>query len=220
MAHSRPDLRLVRSVQEQAALAPVGVAPDDAQLLAAIRAGDPNSLAGFYDRVRPQVDRTLYRLLGQRDSDHADLAQTALIELVTTIGRFRGECALDSWVATVTAHVVYKHLRQRQAERRLFDHLMVQDDLPTVPVRGGLEATARDVLRRVGRHLARMDEGQSWAFVLHDVFGCDVREVARILGISDAAAQSRLVRGRKRLHERIAADPELAPLLLRMEGNS
>jgi DNA-directed RNA polymerase specialized sigma24 family protein len=65
-----------------------------------------------------------------------------------------------------------------------------------------------------------MDEGQSWAFVLHDVFGCDVREVARILGISDAAAQSRLVRGRKRLHERIAADPELAPLLLRMEGNS
>jgi RNA polymerase sigma factor (sigma-70 family) len=196
------------------------LAPDDVQLLAAVRSGNPAAASAFYDRVRNQVDRTIYRLLGRGDREHADLAQVALIELVTTIGRFRGDCLLDTWVGSVTAHVVYRHLRKRQAERRLFDHLASHDDLVAVPARGGRETTARDVLECVSAHLAKLDPRQSWAYVLHDVFGYDLREVARILKVSEAAAQSRLVRGRKRLHERLAADPELAQFLMRIGGEA
>src|SRR4030095_17263782 len=86
---------------------------DDAQLLRALRAHDTEAATAFHDRVRPQVDRTIYRLLGRRDADHEDLAQLAMIELVYTIARYRGECSLDSWTSTVTAHVVYKQIRKR-----------------------------------------------------------------------------------------------------------
>jgi RNA polymerase sigma-70 factor (ECF subfamily) len=196
------------------------VSAADLALLEMVRAGAPAAAAALYDRVRPQVDRTLYRLLGSADTDHADLAQVALIELVTTIDRYRGECVLDTWVSTVTAHVVFKHLRRRQSERRLFEHLVASDELVAVPARGGPDTAAKDVLRRIGVHLDKMDGAYSSAYVLHDVFGYGVREMAQILSISSAAAQSRLVRGRKQLHERIAADPELAPLLSRMEGKS
>ena len=53
--------------------------------------------------------------------------------------------------------------------------------------------------------------------MLHDVHGYDLREVAEITGATRAATQSRLVRGRKELHERIAADPDLAAVLADLE---
>src|SRR5437868_2163469 len=82
----------------------------DKELVAALRAGDREVAAAVHDRVRPQIDATLIRLLGRPDTDHDDLAQRALIELFTTIKRFRGDCSLDTLMGTLTARLVYKHL--------------------------------------------------------------------------------------------------------------
>ena len=140
--------------------------------------------------------------------------QQALIELVTTIDRYRGDCSLDSWASAITAHVVYKHLRRRKTERRIFgaldaDFLAAQRS----PSRTGRDAMLRSAVRGVLAHLDAMDEAKAWTFVLHDVCGYDVREIAQITGVSAAAAQTRLVRGRREVHELIANDPDLAQLL-------
>lgn len=191
---------------------------DDSQLLAAMRAGDKSVAAAFHDRVRPQIDRTLLRLFRRYDTDHEDLRQVTLIELVMTIGNFRGECSLDSWVSALTARIVFKHLRRRQTERRLFGALEHEDFAPqSGSGSANNEAIARNLMRHASRHLEAMDSNRAWAFFLHDVLGYELRELAQILGVSVAAAQSRLVRGRRELHGRFAADPELADLLETLE---
>jgi RNA polymerase sigma-70 factor (ECF subfamily) len=208
-----PRLRLVpTSPSAKGNDTPVAPSVDDSQLLAAMRAGDKKVASDFHARVRPQVDRTLLRLFRRYDVDHEDLRQLALIELVTTIGRFRGECSLDSWVGAITARIVFKHLRRRQTERRLFDALE-REDAPPPSGPGANEALARNLMRHAAGHLQAMDPHRSWAFFLHDVLGYELRELAQIMGVSVAAAQSRLVRGRRELHGRFAADPELADLL-------
>lgn len=143
------------------------------------------------------------------------MAQLALIELVGSVDRFRGECSLDTWVSKVTAYVICKQIRRRRFERNLFE-------------RGGSDAAdeaiarpvllARDVLGRVRTHLDAMDQGRAMSFLLHDACGFDLREVARMLDVSVAAAQKRLVRGRRELRERIGADPELADMLVERGG--
>src|SRR5882672_6223807 len=195
------------------------LALDDSELLAALREGDASAATALHDRVRSQVDRTIRRLLGSHDVDRDDVAQLAMIELVSTIDRYRGDCSLDSWTSTITAHVVYKHIRRRKTERRIFGELDADVLAETrSPSRTGREAIVRSVMRRVLGHLDAVDESKAWTFVLHDVCGYDLREIAHITAVSITAAQTRLVRGRREVHERIAADPELANLLESMEG--
>src|ERR1041385_9244860 len=190
-----PNIRLVSNAAGAASPTDRRPAPlpslDDAELLAALRRNDASAAAAFHDRVRPQVDRTVGRLLGRRDDDHEDVAQMALIELIYTIDRYRGECSLDTWTSTLTAHFFYKHLRRRQTEGRLFTRMLDGDDLPTAsPRRTGRDALGRSAVNRVAGHLDELDPNQAWTFVLHDVLGYDLREVATITGASVSAAQT------------------------------
>jgi len=190
---------------------------DDSQLLAALRRADVGAAEALYERGKPVVDRTLRRLLGRTDPERQDLFQQTMVEIVRTVDRYRGECPLDAWIATLAAHVVYKHIRHRKVERRVLNETLPFETIAAAD-HSAHQAMLRSTIDRVAEHLARIDPGRAWAFLLHDVHGYDLREVARIMGISPAAAQSRLVRGRKALHERLAEDPELAGELERTEG--
>jgi RNA polymerase sigma-70 factor (ECF subfamily) len=192
---------------------------DDSVLLASVRAGDPMVSSALCDRLWPQVDRTIRRLVGRRDADHDDLSQLALIELVSTIGRYRGDCSLDTWAQAVTANVVFKHLRRRRIENRIFADLLVDDDVAPVaaPTHVERRSASRELLQRIGKHLDGMNERRAWVFMLHDVLGYDLREVAQMTKASVAATQSLLSRGRRELHDRIARDPALAEVFDREE---
>lgn len=189
---------------------------DDESLVAAIREGRPDVASDLCDRLWPQVDRTVRRLMGRFDSDQEDLAQIALIEIVNTIGNYRGDCSLDRWAQTVTAHAVFKHLRRRNLERRLFSELL-SDDVHAGPVQVERSSASRQLLGRIAGHLDLMNADRVWAFLLHDVLGHDLHEIAEMTGTTVAAAQSRLSRGRRELHLRVADDPELAHLLSGLE---
>jgi RNA polymerase sigma-70 factor (ECF subfamily) len=210
-------LRLVPRSSDRPS-APPARTLDDHALIAAARSGDPTVASALCNRLWPQVDRTIRKLLGRRDTDHEDLAQMALFELVRTIERYRGDCSLDTWTQTVTAHVVFKYIRRRRTERRIFADALADDDMPAAPVTLDRRSLSRDILARVADHLEKMNEGRAWTFVLHEIMGYELGEIAEMTNVSVAAAQSRLVRGRKDLHKRVAADPELAELLRRKEG--
>jgi RNA polymerase sigma-70 factor, ECF subfamily len=185
---------------------------DDSALLAGLKARDVDFSAAFYDRVRPIVDRTLGRLLGARDREYEDLAQQALFVLVDTIDRFRGECPLDAWISIVTARVAFKAIRRRRVERRLFADVPLE--ATSKSTRSHAHAVAAcQAIERVRNELEQMDPGRAWTFLLHDVYGYDLKEVGEITGASLSAAQSRLVRGRREIHERIRRDEALARFL-------
>ena len=191
---------------------------DDTSLVAAIRAGDPVVAETFCRRVLPTVERTVRRLLGRDDGEREDLVQIAIIEIVRSIGRYRGASSLDTWVTSVTAHLVYKQIRRRSIERLVSLDGVQEEALPWSRSDGERSLATREILARIVRHLDAVGDKLAWTFVLHDVLGYDLGEVAEMMNASEAAAQSRLVRGRRRLHERIARDPELADLFVELAG--
>jgi RNA polymerase sigma-70 factor, ECF subfamily len=188
---------------------------DDNELVAAVRAGDEDAAGAFHDRLRPRVELTIRRLIGRADVDTEDLGQLAMIALIEGIDRYRGECSLDAWASTVAAHVVYKHIRRRKLERRVFSPTAESE--PSSHLNPARALIARDLVRRARELLGSLSEEKAWTFVLHDVCGFDLREIAEITGVTAAAAQGRLVRGRRELHERAASDPELWTALQELE---
>lgn len=186
---------------------------DDAELLAAIARGDAAASTALYRRARPPVERTVLRILGRHDRDHDDLIQSSLIEVIRSMPAFRSECSLDTWIKRIAARTVYRTLRRRQVERRVFSSedevdLVSADDEGT-----DTRVGAKELVARLRRHLDAIEESKAWAVVLHDVCGYDLREIADIMACSVSAAQSRLVRGRTELNERLERDPELAERL-------
>ena len=189
-------------------------ADDDVALVAAVARGEARAIASFYDRVRPIIDRKLKRLLGIHDADFDDMVQNSLIELMRSLDRYRGDGSLDGWVGVVSARVVFREIRERKSERRVFAAAPADAAAELLDATDLEESSAaRELLARVRTHLDACEPVKAWTYVLHDVLGHTLAEVAEITGASLSATQSRLFRGRLELEERIAADTELASRL-------
>jgi len=188
----------------------------DEEIIEAVARGDDRIGGQLYDRLVGVVDRTLYRVFGRREADHDDLVQASFEQIVLTLARrrFAGACSLSTWASTVASHVGLNALRSRRRERRVVERGeaadVQQDTLPLPSNVGDVERAmnARLELDRLRSHLAAIDPVKAQTLFLHDVLGHELAEVAVLTGVSVAAAQSRLVRGRRELVESMAKGDE------------
>jgi RNA polymerase sigma-70 factor (ECF subfamily) len=186
--------------------------PTDAELIDAFERGEGRACEQLYDRLIGVVEGTLWRVMGRRDEHHDDLVQTAFEQIVMTLTRrrFARACSLSSWAASVTTHVAFNAIRSRTRERRVVDRSRDGDsDAADLSHYEDLERQVgvREDLGRVRTFLSEMDWGRATTLFLHDVLGHELAEIAVLTGVSVAAAQSRLVRGRKELQERLSKEP-------------
>jgi RNA polymerase sigma-70 factor, ECF subfamily len=203
---NRPKLRVIAGQGAGAASQ-----PSDEELIDAVVRGDASVAGALYDRLLPLVDATLFRMLGTRLPDHDDLVQASFEQIVKTLTtrRFARACSLRTWASSIAANVALNALRSRVRERRVVDRnesaaeaserSFARDD----PER---DLTLSREIAKVRAALREMNPQRAEALVLHDVLGHDLAEVAALLGVSIAAAQSRLVRGRRELKQRLESE--------------
>lgn len=190
---------------------------DDAELIEAIASGDATRAVTLYDRLRPLVSRTVRRL-APRSIEHEDLVQQTFVELVISLRARPQVRSLDAWATTVAARTVLQRLRRLRLEDRFGavsaeDADVLIDRLIDTADGQWLTSARRQALRKIAQLLSSLNQNRVQVFVLHDVHGFELKEIAEILGITVANAQSRLVRGRGDVHAALEQDPELAATL-------
>lgn len=203
-----PATKIPRTAHLRALPGGGGTAPvSDEAIIRAFEEGDPHFGAHLYDRVVRVVEGTLFRVMGTRSEDHEDLVQSAFEQIVRTLAqrRFARACSLSSWAAAVTTRVALNAIRGRRTRRKYFDGRVPSDELGAAHEGGDAErsAAAKQALERLRFELSEMSEKKAEALVLHDVLGHELSEISVLTGSSVAAAQSRLVRGRRELAERM-----------------
>lgn len=138
-----------------------------------------------------------------------DLLQETFIEVIRSIGSFRGDASLATWIRKIAVSKCLMHLRSAWNNRAtLFRDLgdgqteyepAVAADTPLTLVQMDLE-----------RALARLSDTARVVVILHDVEGYTHREIAELLGKSVSFSKSQLARAHQRLRQAAAGDAHAA----------
>lgn len=184
------------------------VAPGpSAELIAACRRGDRNTLERVFREHAPVLERFLARLCGPH-AEPSDLLQETFTAAMAAFPRFRGEAAIGTWLHGIAVNVARQHLRRR--ERRAYAELDEQAHASAQPGPAD-DAQHRRVNARLYAHLDALDDAKRIAIVLHLIEDRSLKEVAALMGASLTATKSRVFWGRRQLLARMRRDPALAP---------
>ena len=162
--------------------------------------------AAFRDLHHRHVDR-VYRLVARvlgPGADVGDATQEVFLEVHRSLGRFRGEAAFTTWLHRLTVHVAISALRRRQRTVPGLVEPALAD-----PVR---RFEARDELRTLYRALDELSLHNRVAFVLTELEGMSLEELASTTGVPLHTAAARLRRARLSLTRAVreaAQDPRL-----------
>lgn len=115
----------------------------DAQIIAAVLAGDREAYRHLVERYQDRVFGVLLRVVGDRDVAE-DAAQEAFVKAYLALPRFRGESAFGTWLVQIAIHAARDRIRRRQ--RRWERETIDEDGTVTVPSPGpdALTSLVRD----------------------------------------------------------------------------
>jgi RNA polymerase sigma-70 factor (ECF subfamily) len=180
------------------------LSPDE-DIVAGLLAGEPWAAEQLYERVHGSVRDSLRRIL-RGSADYDDLMQASFERILSVLSHrpLRPPYNLPAWAGAVAARVALDALRRRTRELRLFDGdgRLGQAESPRGHADPERTAAVRAEVERAQKLLTSLKPDQAEALVLHEVLGHDLHAIAELTGVSVAAAQSRLSRGRRKLLER------------------
>lgn len=182
---------------------------DDLALARRCVEGDRSAQRELFHRERRRVHAILFRILGS-NSHMDDLVQEAFLNVFRSLGSYRGEASLGTWVDRCTVRVAYAHLSANRRARARLD-LVVETSASDVDAER--RAAAREATRKLYDVLDEMDPKMRTAFALHELEGKPMSEVASLMDATLVATKARVWRARRLLEKRAAAEPALRSFL-------
>jgi RNA polymerase sigma-70 factor, ECF subfamily len=182
-------------------LALVPTTPDrvnEPDLIARVVAGDRLAARALYDAHVGRVHRLAYRLTGDLQLAE-EVVQDTFVRAIAHLGRFRGECALTTWLHRITVSVALNATRgsRRRQEREAPMEDADGDALHAFGDEGeGVDPILRD---RLHRAVDALPEIYRVVVVMHDFEGYSHVEIAEVLDIPVGTCRSRLFLARAQL---------------------
>jgi RNA polymerase sigma-70 factor (ECF subfamily) len=186
-------------------------APDEATLVAALKARDPDA---FETLVRLHAPRLLAvgRRMLDNEEDARDAVQDTFVSAFRSIDRFQAQSKLSTWLHRIVVNMALMRLRtrRRKPEESLEPLLPVftEDGHHAQEFASWDEPVdrlaERDETRRLVRQaIVELPEQYSEVLVLRDIQELDTNETARELGITPNAVKIRLHRARQALRTKL-----------------
>ena len=175
---------------------------EDLSLARQAAAGNDDAFSVIVDRYSRLVYNMALRSVSSPE-DAADISQDTFLKAWRSIGSFRGDCALSTWLCRIALNCCCDHARS--AKRHQVLSLTVQEDedskvldIPDTDVTAmpEEELTRQTEIEAVREAIDSLPEDQKMIITMRDITGLSYIEIADTLGLEMGTVKSRINRAR------------------------
>jgi RNA polymerase sigma-70 factor, ECF subfamily len=170
-------------------------------LAAQAAAGDTHAQRRLVERLHRRVQSIALSILGNA-LDAEDATQVILMEILKSIGSFRGE-SLTGWSDRIAARTAIRQARQRRIHGLRFEATESLDNLAW-----SRDATYADAghAHDLRDYLAQLPEARREVLVLRHMLDYSIDEIADLTEVSPNTVKDRLLHAREQLRRLIRRD--------------
>ncbi len=143
--------------------------------------------------------------------DAEDIAQEVFVEVFNSIGRFKSEAKLSTWIYRITTNKCLEHIRKKNAKKRFaFMQTLLGNEIPidksnyfTEFNHPGILLENRERSEILFKAINELPESQRVVFTLHKIDGMSYKEISAITKKSLSSVESLMFRAKKNLQQRL-----------------
>jgi RNA polymerase sigma-70 factor, ECF subfamily len=180
---------------------------DDSELIVRAAAGEAAAFQLLVERHRGMVYRVAYQFAGNHH-DAEDIAQDVFVKVYRSLGGFRQDAQLTSWIYRIVMHACIDHRRRNSPAAAAPFGEDAELRLANTPEEGpGPEqrAYAGELGDVLAAEIGRLPRGQRMIFVMRHREGLKLGEIAAALGLAEGTVKRQLHAAVHRLRRVLSA---------------
>lgn len=177
-------------------------------IIAQLKQGSETAFSQLVAQWQGMVYNTALGIL-QNTADAEDVAQEVFMQVHESIGTFKGEAQISTWLYRITVTKCLDHLRKKNRKKRwgkVYSLFGQQNELIIDPPdfhHPGVALANKERADLLFRAIARLPDSQKAAFVLHKLEGLSSKEIAGVMDASISAVEGLLHRAKQNLRQQL-----------------
>jgi RNA polymerase sigma-70 factor (ECF subfamily) len=172
---------------------------EESELINELYNHNPKAFAQLVDLYSPMVYSLVYKMIGT-SQDAEDITQEVFIVIWTTIGSFKGESLLKTWVYRIAINKAHEFIRKKNRKKRKGYHISLEEksnQLQENEPQPNELLEYQEMESAFNESLTKIPENQQIAFLLHRFEGLSYNEIAQEMKISHSAVESLIFRAKQ-----------------------
>jgi RNA polymerase sigma-70 factor (ECF subfamily) len=176
----------------------------DELLVRELLQGGPAATAELFDRYASLVQRVLARILGYAEPERADLLHEVFVRALEGASGLKRVRSLKPWLVGITVFTAQEWIRRRKRRGPL--RPPEDGDARAAPQ---VSPEAREAVACFYELVERFGEEERTAFILRQLEGMSLQEVADVCGVSLSTARRRIERAEQQFQRLLPDYPAL-----------
>lgn len=188
---------------------------NEKHLLESAKKGDIEAFEKLIEAHEKKVFNIALRMMGNYE-DAKDMAQEAFIRVFKSIGSFKEQSSLSTWIYRIITNICLDELRKRKNRKVMsiddnikYDDGEIKRDIVSDDLTPEEKVERDEVKRMVSYAINELSDEHRTAIVLRDIQGFSYKEISEIVNCPEGTVKSRISRARQALREILMSKREL-----------